>query len=1733
MSKIRFNKDTNHLRNALLAVAASLVLTAPVLAQFSREGMQAQATEGASSPTTPPQQCTAQPGGATCSSGDQPASQPSASVNVGAGNPINVITGNKYQRETDMAALPGVLGLEVVRHYNSAFSGIDSKTGILGRGWKLSYETQLEQLNTFMIAIVQADGTRHEFERTPKQPVNQFRSPSGLVTVSTIGGATEYVWRWSNGRSLSFNQSGRLTQIAAPTGEFVTLQYDPRGWLIKVTDPQNRSLEITYLDKAIAQARREQGAPVFSGVQAIQTPLGQYRYQYGSVKTAAMSVKAIELVANLVKVIYPSATASSSVSPNDKVIIRVYHYESPQWPTLLTGITIQGAGTDGVAMNERLVTWTYDEQGRANLSVKGYPARLAVDPTTKQVLIPKRLAAGTGIEQVTLTWPSAGTTVLTNSLGQETIYKSRKVNGQYQLTQVVGAGCATCGEVNMRYGYDAQARLTEQTQLDTKQAPIQTSKIDYDAQGRVSRVSQIGYVNAKAQAAQLQARYEYANTNASSNQPSVIATPSVVAGKERIVKLSYNDKGQITERTEQGFSPLTGNNDVAKASTEATPITRNTTYGYTIVNNKSVLTKIDGPLPNGLKGDYTDSDVMTLEWDSSASFVRTRLSLGTRSVFEYGAAGTHAFGRVTSITSKDNFRQVTTELQYNGSSYAGSRLTKIKKTASLLVDGRIDEKSQLKRTVLDASFDIIGRLTKLSSTNGVPQSVKAMSSTVNEPVIVSEPNEPQDYSLVGSFGESGTVASNEIVQFAANGKTAKRLFDDFGRVVAVSSPQQNWQFAGYDLADRIIVTRDARGAKQIIAYNLQGRVVLLERHSNNALEEIVQIEWAGDFKQAESVQSPQKQLKHQIRYTHNALGLITKQESQIYLSGADPVLLAISTQYNDDGQPISKVLPSGKRLAYRYYTNDLYRGQLAAIEQINWPATFDWFMVPIGRRVPESWLPKTTLASLRPSESDDSVAQEKDQNDSKIVNETQLRPQSTEGLSTASLGDSFDASGYPASLPLETGSYDLKWNAAGQLSEVRNAQQFVSRYGYDSQGRRATKTTARDSEFFVYEGTQLIAVASTKQIESEYVYAGYKAIAWLKPANTYLLSTDERGGVVSVKDSEKGLPVWTNLMNAWGLASSEIDAKLDPKLRLVNQYFDTETGLHYNVARYYDPRNGRFISPDPMGISDSIDRSTPESLKLDVTAYAAGQPYEFFDPDGAAKIRYYAMTNDKDGRTLGSVPQGYAKARWAFFIFDIQPGGDPTKDLGRLRNQYAQNNSGLLFDGGGNFFGSASDPLSGVMNTTKTSVKWDGSATGSNIKTAFDQHYSAAKIGTSQFDVDFSDDNATKLIAFLMADTTSRASCVSNAPSWLPNIVFGNGDVDIKPTAKAVADSVATANLPRILNCGRSGASSFPVTYANNTERDRVERITAAAEGMEIGKIGKDCSLTGCYGVDIRGSSNRVYRASYGRLQFVGETFLRTVNTLSAQEKITVGLTADIQRRIGLALSRSNSVGAGRRTANPGWFYKVRARTNCAGAAAYFDNAGQPGAMSTVDQAAFLSETNLDRVAFIDMACFVIAGPARTEGEGRNAFMTEAIFSDATLKTWMMDLFKGTDKFDFIGRTFIRDNLRDVLANQTLAAQFVNANPPFLASGQSNPSFLTEQRRIERNLAMRVARLHNSGAASNWNSPNVSALLASDPGGYVSEFLGSRGTWPSLRCAEPTDPSSKWIGLEMSPLILN
>ncbi|MDE5307319.1 RHS repeat-associated core domain-containing protein [Providencia stuartii] len=70
----------------------------------------------------------------------------------------------------------------------------------------------------------------------------------------------------------------------------------------------------------------------------------------------------------------------------------------------------------------------------------------------------------------------------------------------------------------------------------------------------------------------------------------------------------------------------------------------------------------------------------------------------------------------------------------------------------------------------------------------------------------------------------------------------------------------------------------------------------------------------------------------------------------------------------------------------------------------------------------------------------------------------------------------------------------------------------------------------------------------------------------------------------------------------------------EQNLRFQGQYFDRETGLHYNTFRYYAPDLGRFTQQDPIGLAGG----------LNLYQYAPN-PLTWVDPWGWAKEKTYEV----------------------------------------------------------------------------------------------------------------------------------------------------------------------------------------------------------------------------------------------------------------------------------------------------------------------------------------------------------------------------------------------------------------------------------------------------------------------------------------------------------------------------
>ncbi|HCT7899873.1 TPA: RHS domain-containing protein [Enterobacter cloacae] len=165
---------------------------------------------------------------------------------------------------------------------------------------------------------------------------------------------------------------------------------------------------------------------------------------------------------------------------------------------------------------------------------------------------------------------------------------------------------------------------------------------------------------------------------------------------------------------------------------------------------------------------------------------------------------------------------------------------------------------------------------------------------------------------------------------------------------------------------------------------------------------------------------------------------------------------------------------------------------------------------------------------------------------------------------------------------------------------------FEARYHYDALGRRTRKivttTHGTTDTRFLWQGYRLLQEQQESGLCSTYVYDPNEAWSPLarvdhlrdqSSGEIYWFNTDLNGAPLEVTD-ERGAVRWSGQYGSFGEVCHQSEgfsrvvnrtAMAHQPLRYAGQHADGETGLHYNLFRYYDPQVGRFIVQDPIGLN--------------------------------------------------------------------------------------------------------------------------------------------------------------------------------------------------------------------------------------------------------------------------------------------------------------------------------------------------------------------------------------------------------------------------------------------------------------------------------------------------------------------------------------------------------------------
>ncbi|MFI9174239.1 putative T7SS-secreted protein [Streptomyces lincolnensis] len=186
-------------------------------------------------------------------------------------------------------------------------------------------------------------------------------------------------------------------------------------------------------------------------------------------------------------------------------------------------------------------------------------------------------------------------------------------------------------------------------------------------------------------------------------------------------------------------------------------------------------------------------------------------------------------------------------------------------------------------------------------------------------------------------------------------------------------------------------------------------------------------------------------------------------------------------------------------------------------------------------------------------------------------------------------------------------TWRYEWDTEDRLTSVTTPDGTRWRYTYDPLGRRTSKlrlaedgATVIEQVLFTWDGTTLCEQTTTSSklpnpITLTWDHQGLRPIAQTERITAADAPQDEIDsrffaivtdlvGTPNELINEDGEIAWHTRSTLWGTTAWATDSTTYTPLRFPGQYYDPETGLHYNYFRHYDPETARYLTPDPLGL---------------------------------------------------------------------------------------------------------------------------------------------------------------------------------------------------------------------------------------------------------------------------------------------------------------------------------------------------------------------------------------------------------------------------------------------------------------------------------------------------------------------------------------------------------------------
>jgi len=171
----------------------------------------------------------------------------------------------------------------------------------------------------------------------------------------------------------------------------------------------------------------------------------------------------------------------------------------------------------------------------------------------------------------------------------------------------------------------------------------------------------------------------------------------------------------------------------------------------------------------------------------------------------------------------------------------------------------------------------------------------------------------------------------------------------------------------------------------------------------------------------------------------------------------------------------------------------------------------------------------------------------------------------------------------------DAGRWRFRWDSNDRLQSVLTPAAGEWEYRYDAFGRRVQKRGPTESTIYIWDGDVIareLRVANGASSSTGWVFepGSFRPSITLQNGRGYACLTDHLGTPCELI-ADDGTRAWSSRLSVWGSVVHEEHTTAACDIRFAGQWYDRETGLHYNRFRYYDPTTGDYLSPDPIGLT--------------------------------------------------------------------------------------------------------------------------------------------------------------------------------------------------------------------------------------------------------------------------------------------------------------------------------------------------------------------------------------------------------------------------------------------------------------------------------------------------------------------------------------------------------------------